>query len=201
MYGLIKRGVTLLYLHGRSARGARTSILNTEFIQARLYPARTACLVVAAVCLPVQSFAGDVVRTPVLGSDFPIAAAVTVPAGSDTVYVSGALGSQIDKSLPKDNRAAYGDTEAQTLSALSNIKGTLARLGLGMGDIVKMTIFMAGDPDKGGKMDFAGMMKSYRRFFGTPDQPNLPARSAFQVAALAAPWALIEIEVIAAKTH
>jgi enamine deaminase RidA (YjgF/YER057c/UK114 family) len=50
-------------------------------------------------------------------------------------------------------------------------------------------------------MDFPGMMKSYRKFFGTPDQPNLPARSAFQVAALAAPWALIEIEVIAAKTH
>jgi enamine deaminase RidA (YjgF/YER057c/UK114 family) len=150
---------------------------------------------------PLPCRAGEITRTPILGSDFPIAAAVTVPAGSDTVFVSGALGSQIDKSLPKDSRAAYGDTEAQTLSALTNIKGTLARLGLGMGDIVKMTIFMAGDPDKGGKMDFLGMMKSYRKFFGTPDQPNLPARSAFQVAALAAPWALIEIEVIAAKTH
>jgi enamine deaminase RidA (YjgF/YER057c/UK114 family) len=151
--------------------------------------------------VPLACRAGEITRTPILGSDFPIAAAVTVPAGSDTVFVSGALGSQIDKSLPKDSRAAYGDTEAQTLSALTNIKGTLARLGLGMGDIVKMTIFMAGDPDKGGKMDFLGMMKSYRKFFGTPDQPNLPARSAFQVAALAAPWALIEIEVIAAKTH
>jgi len=153
------------------------------------------------VLAPAQSFAGDIVRTPIIGSDFPIAAAVTVPAGSDTVFVSGALASPIDKSLPKDSRAAYGDTEAQTLSALNNIKATLVRLGLGMGDIVKMTIFMAGDPDKGGKMDFPGMMKSYKKFFGTPDQPNLPARSAFQVAALAAPWALIEIEVIAAKTH
>ncbi len=157
--------------------------------------------VVACSLAPAPCRAGEITRTPVLGSDFPIAAAVTVPAGSDTVFLSGALGSQIDKSLPKDNRAAYGDTEAQTLSALTSIKGTLARLGLGMGDIVKMTIFMAGDPDKGGKMDFLGMMKSYRKFFGTPDQPNLPARSAFQVAALAAPWALIEIEVIAAKTH
>jgi enamine deaminase RidA (YjgF/YER057c/UK114 family) len=147
------------------------------------------------------SRAADITRTPLLGSDFPIAAAVTVPAGSDTVFVSGALASPADKSAPKDSRAAYGDTEAQTLSALTNIKATLARLGLGMGDIVKMTIFMAGDPEKGGKMDFLGMMKSYRKFFGTPEQPNLPARSAFQVAALAAPWALIEIEVIAAKTH
>lgn len=165
--------------------------------------AATCFLMAAAACslTPLACRAGEITRTPILGSDFPIAAAVTIPAGSDTVYLSGALGSQIDKSLPKDSRAAYGDTEAQTLSALTNIKATLARLGLGMGDIVKMTIFMAGDPEKGGKMDFVGMMKSYRKFFGTPDQPNLPARSAFQVAALAAPWALIEIEVIAAKTH
>jgi enamine deaminase RidA (YjgF/YER057c/UK114 family) len=165
--------------------------------------AATCFLMAAAACslTPLACRAGEITRTPILGSDFPVAAAVTIPAGSDTVYLSGALGSQIDKSLPKDSRAAYGDTEAQTLSALTNIKATLARLGLGMGDIVKMTIFMAGDPEKGGKMDFLGMMKSYRKFFGTPDQPNLPARSAFQAAALAAPWALIEIEVIAAKTH
>jgi enamine deaminase RidA (YjgF/YER057c/UK114 family) len=145
--------------------------------------------------------AADIVRTPLLGSDFPILAAVSVPSGSDTIYLSGALGSPIDKSAPKDSRAAYGDTEAQTLSALTNIKGTLARLGLGMGDIVKVTMFLAGDSEKGGKMDFLGMMKSYRKFFGTPEQPNLPTRSALQVAALAAPWALIEIEVTAVKTH
>jgi enamine deaminase RidA (YjgF/YER057c/UK114 family) len=152
-----------------------------------------------AVALPAR--AADVVRSPLLGSDFPISAAVTVPSGTDTVYLSGALGSVIDKTAPKDSRAAYGDTEAQTLTALTNIKATLARLGLGMGDIVKMTVFMAGDADKGGKMDFPGMMKSYRKFFGTPDQPNLPTRSAVQVAGLAAPWALVEIEVIAAKPH
>jgi enamine deaminase RidA (YjgF/YER057c/UK114 family) len=151
--------------------------------------------------VPPNAHAGDVVRTPLLGSDFPILAAVTVPAGSDTIYLSGALASPVDKTAPKDSRAAYGDTEAQTLSALTNIKGTLARLGLGMGDVVKVTMFMAGDSDKGGKMDFLGMMKSYRKFFGTPDQPNLPTRSAMQVAALAAPWALIEIEVTAVKTH
>ncbi len=145
--------------------------------------------------------AADIVRTPLLGSDFPILAAVSIPAGSDTIYLSGAMGGIIDKTAPPDSRAAHGDTEAQTLSALTAIKGTLARLGLGMGDVVKMTIYMAGDPDKGGKMDFLGMMKSYRKFFGTPDQPNLPTRSAVQVAALAAPWGLIEIEVTAIRTH
>jgi enamine deaminase RidA (YjgF/YER057c/UK114 family) len=34
----------------------------------------------------------------------------------------------------------------------------------------------------------------------TKAQPNKPARSAVQVAALAAPWALVEIEVIAVKS-
>jgi enamine deaminase RidA (YjgF/YER057c/UK114 family) len=163
-----------------------------------------ACLAIATLaCMATTSrlHAADIVRTPLLGSDFPILAAVSVPAGSDTIYLSGAMGSVIDKTQPADSRAAHGDTEAQTLSALTNIKGTLARLGLGMGDVVKMTIFMAGDSEKGGKMDFMGMMKSYRKFFGTPDQPNLPTRSAVQVAALAAPWGLIEIEVTAIKTH
>jgi enamine deaminase RidA (YjgF/YER057c/UK114 family) len=60
---------------------------------------------------------------------------------------------------------------------------------------------MVGDPSKDNKMDFAGMMASYTKFFGTKEQPNKPARSAVQVAALAAPGALIEIEVIAAKPH
>jgi enamine deaminase RidA (YjgF/YER057c/UK114 family) len=62
-----------------------------------------------------------------------------------------------------------------------------------------MTVFLAGDLANGGKLDFPGLQASYTQFFGTKDQPNKPARSAVQVAALAAPWALIEIEVIAVK--
>jgi enamine deaminase RidA (YjgF/YER057c/UK114 family) len=50
-------------------------------------------------------------------------------------------------------------------------------------------------------MDFAGFMAGYSQFFGTKDQPNKPARSAMQVAALAAPGALIEIEVVAVATR
>jgi enamine deaminase RidA (YjgF/YER057c/UK114 family) len=52
----------------------------------------------------------------------------------------------------------------------------------------------------GNKMDFAGMMSAYTQFFGTATQPNKPARSTVQVAALAAAGALVEIEVIAART-
>jgi enamine deaminase RidA (YjgF/YER057c/UK114 family) len=180
------------------AAKSKAHLIETSYLPAGFL---ALCMSMAVQGLATPCRAADVVRTPLLGSDFPISAAVTVPAGSDTVFVSGALASPIDKNGPKDARSNYGDTETQTFSALTNIKATLARLGLGIGDIVKMTVFLAGDPENAGRMDFLGMMKSYRKFFGTPDQPNLPSRSAIQVAGLAAPWALVEIEVIAAKTH
>jgi enamine deaminase RidA (YjgF/YER057c/UK114 family) len=135
------------------------------------------------------------------GNDFPISSAVTVKAGVDTYFLSGALAPVINKDAPKGSTAAYGDTETQTVGALNAIKGTLARLGLSMRDVVKMTVFLAGDPAKDNKMDFPGMMAGYKQFFGTADQPNKPSRSAVQVAALAAPGALVEIEVIAAKSR
>jgi enamine deaminase RidA (YjgF/YER057c/UK114 family) len=135
------------------------------------------------------------------GNDFPISSAVTVKAGVDTYFLSGALPPVVNKDAPKGSVAAYGDTEAQTVGALNAIKGTLARLGLTMSDVVKMTIFLVGDPGKDNKMDFAGMMAGYKQFFATADNPNKPSRSAVQVAALAAPGALVEIEVIAAKSH
>ena len=150
-------------------------------------------------------FAADsknVVRLPLPdGNDFPISSAVTVKAGTDTYFLSGTLAPVINKDAPKGSIAAYGDTETQTVGALNAIKANLARLGLTMGDVVKMTVFLVGDPAKDNKMDFAGMMAGYKQFFATPDQPNKPARSAFQVAALAAPGALVEIEVVAAKSR
>jgi enamine deaminase RidA (YjgF/YER057c/UK114 family) len=146
--------------------------------------------------------AADVVRTPLPdGNPFPISAAVTVPAGFDTVYVSGALPAVADKDAPKGSVEAYGDMATQAESALNNIKASLGRLDLGMSDVVKMTVFMVADPAKDNKLDFAGLMTAYSKFFGTADQPNKPARSAVQVAALVAPGALVEIEVIAVKPH
>ena len=130
-------------------------------------------------------------------ADRPIASAVWA---GDTLYMSGQLASPVTPAdAAKGTPAAYGDTEAQTMSALTKIQAILKEQGLTMGDVVMMHVFMAGDPNNGGKLDFAGMMKSYSKFFGTPDQPNKPARSAMQVAALAAPWALVEIEVIAVR--
>lgn len=143
--------------------------------------------------------AEDVARLPLANSDFPISAAVTVRGDLDLVFVSGALAPVINASAPKGSVAAYGDMQTQTIGALMSIQTTLARMGLGLKDIVKMTAFMVADPSRDNKLDFAGFMAGYTKFFGTPDQPNKPARSAVQVAALVAPGALIEIEVIAAK--
>jgi enamine deaminase RidA (YjgF/YER057c/UK114 family) len=152
----------------------------------------------AAAC--AAGAAEDIVRTALPdGNPFPISAAVTVHSGVDTVYVSGALPTQINKDAPKGTAPDYGDMQTQTVSVLTSIKGTLAKLGLGMGDVVKMTVFMAADPAFDNKLNFPGLMAGYSQFFGTKEQPNKPARSAVQVAALVAPGALLEIEVIAAK--
>ena len=82
---------------------------------------------------------------------------------------------------------------------LAKIEKELAASGLTMADVVKMNVFMVGDPAKGGGMDFGGLMKAYARHFGPASQGNLPARTTVQVVALPVPGALVEIEVVAAR--
>jgi enamine deaminase RidA (YjgF/YER057c/UK114 family) len=131
----------------------------------------------------------------------PKAAIASGVWAGDTLYLSGQLADPVTPAdAAKGTPAVYGDTEQQAFSELTKIQALLKEQGLDMKDVVKMTVFMAGDPAKGGKLDFAGMMASYTKFFGTKEQPNKPARSAMQVAALAAPWALLEIEVIAVRS-
>jgi enamine deaminase RidA (YjgF/YER057c/UK114 family) len=143
------------------------------------------------------ALAADVVRYKLPGSDFPIALAVEVPAGTKTFYVSGMGADIADKTQKPDSPLAYGDTKAQALSTLQRIEATLKSMKLEMKDVVKMTVFLVGDPAMGGNIDFAGFMDSYRKFFGGPEHPNLPARSTVKVAGLANPGWLIEIEVVA----
>ena len=130
----------------------------------------------------------------------PIAQSVEVPAGADIIYLSGILPPVIDKTAPAGTPAAYGDTTTQAVNIFKIMKERLAEKGLGMGDVVVMHVYMAPDPTKGGRMDFAGMMAGYTQFFGTADQPNKPARSAFEVAGLAAPGPAMEIDVEAVRT-
>ncbi len=162
--------------------------------------ARTGAALLAVLMMTTASaMAQDVVRHKIPNSDFPIAQAVEVPAGKTTVYVSGAVPTVVDEKAEKGTPAAYGDTETQTFSVFRSIEKTLHGLDLKMGDVVKMQVFLVGDPSKGGKMDFGGFMKGYTQFFGTKDQPNLPSRSVVQVAGLASPAFLVEIEVTAVR--
>jgi enamine deaminase RidA (YjgF/YER057c/UK114 family) len=121
-------------------------------------------------------------------SPFPISQGVWV---GNTLYLSGTLDPDLKKQPGQD-------TKAQTVGAIQAIQKALAAQKLTLADVVMMHVYLAADPASG-KMDFAGFMGGYTQFFGTKDQPNKPARSAMQVAALAAPGALVEIEVIAVK--
>lgn len=124
-----------------------------------------------------------------------ISRAVTVPAGSDMIYVSGIVPQPADKAKP----AELGDTKAQTISVLGQIQDILKGQGYALGDVVMMRVYLVGDPAKGGKMDFAGMMEGYNSFFGALE--NKPARVTVQVASLVGPTMLAEIEVQAAKAR
>jgi len=148
-------------------------------------------LAAATACGGATAAAQSVTRVPLPNSDFPISEGVWV---GDTLYLSGMLDSSVAKGQP-------GDTETQTVHALDTIKHALAEQHLSLGDVVMMHVYLAGDPAQGGKMDFSGFMKGYTQYFGTKDQPNKPARSAMQVAALALPGALVEIEVTAVSAH
>jgi enamine deaminase RidA (YjgF/YER057c/UK114 family) len=132
------------------------------------------------------------------GKPSRILEAAEVPAGGKTLFVSGQLASAIDPSKPATSIADFGDTKTQALSALAKIKKILESHGYAMKDVIKMTLFLTADP-KLGKMDFDGVNAAFETFFNTAENPTTTARSAVQVAALAGPNFLVEIEVIAAK--
>lgn len=118
----------------------------------------------------------------------------------DTFYLSGQLPSP---TTPADRAsgkpAVWGNMQVQAESAFTKIQAALKEQGLGMGDIVMMRVYMSADPETK-QLDFAGMNAAYAKFFGTADQPNKPARSAFQVAALVTQGALLEVEVQAVRS-
>lgn len=127
----------------------------------------------------------------------PFASSIVIPPGYETIRLPGMLPDPISPAA--DGRpATYGDTEAQVESALNKIKAALAGLGATEGDVVAMTVYLAG-PSPGAAMDFAGMNRAYARHYGTATQPSRPVRSTVQVVALAAPGAPTEIEVTAAR--
>ncbi|WP_416674727.1 RidA family protein [Egbenema bharatensis] len=148
---------------------------------------------------PNRSIAQEIIRHPIPNSTFPIAQAVEIPTTGTLVYVSGQVPPVINPDADPNSIEAFGDTQMQTVTVLERIDGILTSLGLTMSDVVKMQAFLVGDPEMGGVMDFAGFMEGYTQFFGTEEQPNLPARSTMQVAGLVNPGWLVEIEVVAVR--
>lgn len=131
---------------------------------------------------------------------FPISRAVEVTPDTTLIFHSGQVPGPANPDAERGSREYYGDTEAQAMSVFGRFEASFEELGVDFGDVVKMTVFLVGDPEMGGRMDFAGFMRAYTRFFGTEEQPNKPARSAIQIAGLAGgPNMLVEIEMVIAR--
>ena len=106
-----------------------------------------------------------------------------IDSGAGLVFISGQL--PID---PATGAFPEGGIQAQTRQSLTNAKAILEAAGLGLGNVVKTTVFLAD------MADFTAMNEVYAQFFTAP----FPARSAVAVKTLPK-GALVEIECIAAK--
>lgn len=163
--------------------------------------AMLALFLLSAACLAEAGETAEIKRYQNADPSFlPILQGVVVPPGSEFFYLSGQVASPIDPAKPAAEltMADFGDTRTQTISILSTIKRILESRGYAMSDLIKMTVFCKADP-KLGTLDFAGMNDGFKQFFLTRDNPHTVARSTVQVAALAGPNFLLEIEVVAAK--
>ena len=103
----------------------------------------------------------------------------------NAVYLSGQIG--LD---PSSGQLVEGGTEAQARRVMENLGAVLKEAGLGFGDVVKTTIYMAD------LAEFAKVNDIYGSYFPAGGVP--PARSTVQVAALPR-GARIEIDFVAAR--
>lgn len=87
---------------------------------------------------------------------------------------------------PKTNKLVPGGIKEQSRQVMTNLKAVLAAAGSGLNNVIKTTVFLKDIND------FSTFNEIYAEYF--PD--TLPARSAFQVAALPLN-AMVEIEMIA----
>jgi len=108
--------------------------------------------------------------------------AQAVVAG-DLVFCSGQVG--LD---PASGRLVPGGVAAEAARALESLAAVLSAAGLGLGDIVKTTVYLVD------LAEFAAVNEVYARYFHAP----YPARATVGVAALPA-GARVEIEAVATR--
>ena len=111
--------------------------------------------------------------------DFPFSEAV---AYGGVLYLSGDIGAGTDGKL------VAGGIGPESRQTMENIKATLGRHGLGMGDIIKCTVFLA---------DIAEWPTFNKIYAGYFDKGRYPARSALAASGLAL-GARVELECMAA---
>lgn len=111
--------------------------------------------------------------------DFPFSEAV---AYGGVLYLSGDVGTG------PSGKLVEGGIGPESRQTMENIKGTLSRHGLGMGNIIKCTVFLADISD------WSSFNEIYAGYF---EKGRYPARSALAASGLAL-GARVELECIAA---
>ena len=108
---------------------------------------------------------------------------VVEASGSRTVHVSGQL-----PLLPDRTLVGEGDFGAQVRQAFSNLGVALETAGATWTDVVKLGIFVT-------SLDGLAELRAIRDSFVDTERP--PASTLVQVAGLAQPGAMVEIEAVA----
>jgi 2-iminobutanoate/2-iminopropanoate deaminase len=107
---------------------------------------------------------------------------VEVPAGARMLYISGQVGAGADGKVPSE----FG---AQVENCWRNLMAILADAGMGLEDLVKVTIFLT-RPEH-----VAAYREARDRIIGD----HRPASTLVVISALADPGFLCEVEAVAAK--
>jgi len=115
---------------------------------------------------------------------------IVIPAGAETMYLSGAGASRLDD-------GTFGNMEQQTVNIFDKFKATLADQGWSMSDIVQVRVFGVAGED--GTFDFPGFNAGFAQFFGTEENPMKPVRSVVEIKDLVVDGWLLEVEIRAAR--
>ncbi len=142
---------------------------------------------VAVLGIAAIASAAEIVRT---GEGRNFYNNIFIPAGAETLYLSGSGASQ-------QADGSWGDMEQQTIDTFSRFQQTLESQGWSLEDIIQVRAFAVSGAD--GELDFAGFNRGYQQFFGSDKNPMKPVRSFVQIAGLVVDGWLIEIEIRAAR--
>jgi enamine deaminase RidA (YjgF/YER057c/UK114 family) len=126
------------------------------------------------------------VQPPDMAASPAFSQAIEITAPSAMLFIGGQNAIDRDGKLLGD-----GDFLAQCRQSLQNVKTLLDYAWYSINDVLKMTIYYAKGNDA--RLGF----RAYQEVFGIPTIP--PAVTVIQVAEMAIPERLVEVEAVAAK--